>query len=449
MKYIKTSRAYFNLKMKGKINLFILTLSSLLFLPKIISAEEERRLEIVYPEIPGKSNLTHVSVELPVYVEYVFHFSIIIIGFVIFAALIYNGIKYLTSLGNPSKIIDAKQGMLAAILGSLVLLGAVLIFGTINPQLVKLEQPKAEKTKAYITPGVYICTKEISANEIINGYTSGNPEKREEAAIKMREEMGEAKDNTCFLASNSSIFKNFSLKENGDWTIFTVPTEKYNKENEEYEWVYEYGAILHETDNYRGKCEIFPSPSGGGKERNIYTQIKEPTNPSLDFTAKSITVFRNISYEPADDMAGVILYEKKNFNKIIDEDEDKNDIENTDYLTESAYVPASKSGAADSSSVSCEFRPGPGADALYVSPSEFKSIFPKGAESIRFEPSRSFLAVLDGENENICEVRSLNDTDLSNDHIGQCGIGCRILGGKVVHCKSCIKSLYIIKGEVL
>jgi len=96
----------------------------------------QRKLEIIYPTAPGAETPTTVKTALPEYLKYVFTFAIMIAGLLAFGALIYGGFSYLTSAGEPSKMKDGQDQIIAGILGLIIVLSSFLILNTINPQLV-------------------------------------------------------------------------------------------------------------------------------------------------------------------------------------------------------------------------------------------------------------------------------------------------------------------------
>ena len=105
----------------------------------------QRKLEIIYPAVPGVQTPMTTKTALPDYLRYVFTFTIIISGLVAFGAMIYGGILYLTSTGDPTKISDAKDQVIASFLGLIIILSSFLILNTINPQLVLPAAPPLEK----------------------------------------------------------------------------------------------------------------------------------------------------------------------------------------------------------------------------------------------------------------------------------------------------------------
>jgi len=104
----------------------------------------QKSLELTYP---GKNAPKTVATTLSDYVTYIFNFLIRIAGLIVFGSLIYGGIRYLTSTGSPSAIADAKDQILSAFLGLIILLSSYLILHTLNPQLVKFTLIPTEKVE--------------------------------------------------------------------------------------------------------------------------------------------------------------------------------------------------------------------------------------------------------------------------------------------------------------
>ena len=125
-----------------------------------------KELEIHYPEVSGAERPTTTKTFLPAYIEYIFTWAIIIAGLLAFFALVYGGILYLTSAGNPSKMSDAREQIIAGFLGLIILLSSFLILNTIDPQLVILEKPKLEQA----IRGIYAYVGLGCADEIENYY---------------------------------------------------------------------------------------------------------------------------------------------------------------------------------------------------------------------------------------------------------------------------------------
>jgi hypothetical protein len=117
----------------------------------------QRELELEYPEleVPGVQTPTTTRTVLTDFVRYVFTLAIALAGLLAFGALIYGGIRYLTSAGDPTKMSDGKNQVIAGFLGLIILLSSYLILNTIDPQLVLKETPAIES----LEKGIYAYVK--------------------------------------------------------------------------------------------------------------------------------------------------------------------------------------------------------------------------------------------------------------------------------------------------
>ncbi len=92
-------------------------------------------LEVEYPSFPETPTLTEKSA-ITDYIIYIFNFVIYASGFVALGVLIYSGIIYLLSAGNPEKQRDARGRIFAGFIGIIIILSSYFILTTINPNLV-------------------------------------------------------------------------------------------------------------------------------------------------------------------------------------------------------------------------------------------------------------------------------------------------------------------------
>jgi hypothetical protein len=90
--------------------------------------------------IPG-SNPISTSTAPGYLIANLYQFALLIGGLLAFGAIVYGGVKYVTSGGNPSSQSEAKEWIWSALLGLLLLVCAYLILATINPNLVHLDLP--------------------------------------------------------------------------------------------------------------------------------------------------------------------------------------------------------------------------------------------------------------------------------------------------------------------
>lgn len=406
----------------------------------------ERALEITYPQIPGDFTPKTVSSGLPEYVDYIFRFAVAIIGIIVLGVLIYNGFQYLTSVGKPEKLSDARQGIISALLGAVILFSAVLIFNTINPQLTILELSAPGLIDPVIKPGIYLCDYDAGdINSVIDEYMFGDKDTKIEAAKKLKKAIikEENKKGTCIeIDSSSQKLKNFVFKPS-EHTAFVIPRKEnvYIPATEtdaaktDIEWIYDYGIVLHEKDNFRGRCKL----------AGLYDQKMAPHPNLVGFdSVRSVTFFQKPEIEPISDNLGVILYQCLNYN-------------------DATFCPSGLTGTLNSGSFPTS---PPGNDLTLVTEKKLGKLTAPikvaptwGTRSIKIDPVGSYFAVLFSEDKftgDICEVISRDDNNLLDRDIGRCGFGCNwatdlLTGtkGQLKYCNPCLKSMYVIKGQVI
>lgn len=101
--------------------------------------------------VPGTS-ANSSSTSPGAFIANLYQFALMAGGALAFAVVLYGGIKYMTSSGNPSGQSDAKEWIEAALLGLLLLLGAYFILSVINPQLLNLNLPGASGSNTTLPP---------------------------------------------------------------------------------------------------------------------------------------------------------------------------------------------------------------------------------------------------------------------------------------------------------
>ena len=132
------------------LSLFSVLLISTLILPYLSAFAQN----IQYPSFGGriKPPPSPTAKEgLPKYVRYLFSFFIVIAGIIALGALIYGGFEYLTSVGNPANREEAKNRIIAAFIGLVILLSSYIILSTINPSLTNLKGEPPEPNS-----GIYL-----------------------------------------------------------------------------------------------------------------------------------------------------------------------------------------------------------------------------------------------------------------------------------------------------
>jgi hypothetical protein len=98
--------------------------------------------------IPGMTSDVTTSTAPGEFVSGFYQFALMIGGVLAFGAVVYGGVLYAASAGNPSKQSEGKEWIKSAIFGLLLLAAAYLVLYTINPNLVNLGLPTLQSINA-------------------------------------------------------------------------------------------------------------------------------------------------------------------------------------------------------------------------------------------------------------------------------------------------------------
>ena len=339
--------------------ILIFLLSSFLLLLFSGFCFAQKKLEIIYPKVPRVETPTTTKTALPDYLRYIFNFAITISGIVAFGVMVYGGILYVTSAGDPSKISDAKDQIIASFLGLIIILSSFLILNTVNPQLV-IPGPQVEAGKGGIViysnsydcgvnplPGKEIT--DIESKKVISdiknlndsnlGLDWGTDGTNQITSIEF---LGNPGDLIVYIWSKAAEEKEGELDFSGDVTVFRYPetegdtnpcktfTSGKEQRSIELEWHIP-GVYLYAQDDCQGKPVIY--------------QASTATLPEFDNKTKSIKfiygdeykdpVTKEVLYYRAQYAA--ILHEKENYmGKAMLYDQDQGD-ENCKNLSENLY----------------------------------------------------------------------------------------------------------------
>ena len=125
---------------------FFFSLIVILGLSIISSSIQAGSLEVKYPQIGGNT-INNISVTFPQYISYIAKLSLWISLAALFVIFAIASVRYITSTGNPPIMKDAKNQMIAALLGLGVVLSSYVILYTVNPELVRLRFNSAQIPK--------------------------------------------------------------------------------------------------------------------------------------------------------------------------------------------------------------------------------------------------------------------------------------------------------------
>ena len=106
------------------------------------------------------------------YVQGFYSFALMIGGVLAFGAIVYGGILYAASGGNPGQQSEGKEWVKNALLGLLLLAAAYLILYTINPNLVNLNLPTLQAVNVG-TSTAQQSSQPPCSNSNPNGYCPG------------------------------------------------------------------------------------------------------------------------------------------------------------------------------------------------------------------------------------------------------------------------------------
>ncbi len=117
----------------------------------------QKPLEVEYPAAKEAQTPTTTQTSLFEYIKYIFNFIIIFSGLVALGALIRAGVIFLTSSGKPERLTAARQQIISAFWGMIILLSSYIILTTINPRLtvfpaLSLQDIVSPKTTSPISP---------------------------------------------------------------------------------------------------------------------------------------------------------------------------------------------------------------------------------------------------------------------------------------------------------
>lgn len=98
------------------------------------------KLELNWPKSPMGSSISSCT-DLTAFIKYFYEWGIILGGLVAFIALVLAGFQYLTSVGDPAKMADARNRILSAVAGLVLLLSSFIILNVLNPELTVLRIP--------------------------------------------------------------------------------------------------------------------------------------------------------------------------------------------------------------------------------------------------------------------------------------------------------------------
>lgn len=200
-----------------------------------------------------------------------------IAGVVAFGALVYGGFLWMTSEGEPLKKQKSKSRILSALLGIVLIVSSYIFLGTINPNMIKLEKINIEAINEDIeSPGVYL--------SLDGKFETTSFEKEKEVKYKNIRKI------------------TFSERGLGSLSGDKIKAIRIvNPKASETELLFRYVVVVHEKENFQGKCKFFVS--------NNVAETFQLTDIN---NIQSITVFQT-QRDGTDSYGGVSIYNKPEF----------------------------------------------------------------------------------------------------------------------------------------
>lgn len=300
------------------------------------SAPSERPLEITYPAVPNATTPTTVATPIPEYVKYLYYFFLVVTGFFAVGALFYGGFRYITSAGSPEAMKDAKDQILAAILGLLILFSSWLILYQLSPQLVIFNIGPLRPSVPTLTPGILLCKEQVAgvveAWNAVKESQNLNQEYGTASASRKRQIIERLQQISIqvssVIASTTKIC--WQVPASGD-----IP-DPYN---DNVKWVYlipmtatttapslgpEYGVILYEKTKFSGRTLAFYTFSSSNPQASAWDQVEGQS--IADLKPSSVRPFILNYYPQPRPVWYVNLYELVDYNKADPEKWKKEDV---------------------------------------------------------------------------------------------------------------------------
>ena len=338
----------------------LLSLVTLLFIPNGFCLAREFE-----SPLPGLAE----GAKLPEYLKYIFNLGMGIAGVLALITLVIGGFRYITSVGNPGVISDAKKRIFGGIFGLILLLSSYLILTTINPELKVLQV----RENIISIPGIYLtgtengepiqesCPPMLSStsrikppfNKIKWNCSTSSDDDYPYWVFTYNDENFEGIKNYWALTCNTSIslqgvnsfiikrvqpgvyfFPDQNCADDAPPTVYTSSIPSFNKFDQKVKSIRVvngpdekkgpfYGVILHSLEDYRSYWGV-SNPSAVFKHAcdfnflncKNWTTRSTCYNIDLDKT-RSVTIYKWIGYNENGDVAsagdGVTLYTRPNW----------------------------------------------------------------------------------------------------------------------------------------
>ncbi len=109
-----------------------------------VSAKKAIEVLVPIPGITYKVNNNHYTKDMACYIVGIYRYFAGVAGILATVMIMFGGVKYVISFGNPQKTADAKDTITGALMGLILVLGSFSILYLINPNLTTFNIPRIE-----------------------------------------------------------------------------------------------------------------------------------------------------------------------------------------------------------------------------------------------------------------------------------------------------------------
>jgi hypothetical protein len=294
----------------------------------------DKDLELIYPDFPGNVPPPRtVITDIDEYFAYIYYAALAIGGLVALGTLLYGGFRYLTSAGSPVALQDAKEKLLAALFGMIILFGSWITLYVINPRLVILQPPVPRPFFKNLLSGIWLCKenqdKEINETwELIKKFkrksteyeaTTDRQERNrisrelQKIAFQIEKQMLTISKKCYYVTGSGDIRSSFTKNGNYVTHVYSVPKIEVDEKTGELTYTIYSGAI-YEGSGFTKKGKIlWRSLTDLTPEGPIGEDVTPLSKP------QSILVFI-LDLKP-EEVWQVTIYQEKEFNKGFEEKE--------------------------------------------------------------------------------------------------------------------------------
>lgn len=207
-------------------------------------------------ELPGSDvqwGTVPVESQVPTYIKEVIRILSIFAGVIAFFSLAYGGFLWITSSGEPLKIQKSRSRIMHALAGLVIVFASVAISNSINPRLTELVEVQIETVSDYSQSGIYL--------SVDGNFYENNEEERME---NVRKVVRSERTLGPFVRDNNIHSIRIQNPEEDEGNFFTA-------------------VVLHEEEDFRGRCVIYYNSNRGEKSDHVL-----PTEVGANFASISV-----------------------------------------------------------------------------------------------------------------------------------------------------------------